>query len=125
MLDAHTLIWWLAGDPSLSADAKAAIIDPENEVFVSAASAWEIATKYRIGRLPRAAALALDVSGALASQGFIELPITVLQGQTAGSRPGPHRGPFDRMLIAQATLVGLVLVSNETVFDRYAVRRLW
>ena len=125
MLDTHTLIWWLAGDPSLSADAKAAITDPENEVFVSAVSAWEIATKYRIGRLPRPAALALDVSGALASQGFIELPITVLHGQTAGSLPGPHRDPFDRMLIAQATLAGLVLVSNEAVFDHYAVRRLW
>ena len=85
----------------------------------------EIATKYRIGRLPQAAALALDVSGALASQGFIELPITVLHGQTAGSLPGPHRDPFDRVLIAQATLAGLVLVSNEAVFDRYAVQRLW
>jgi PIN domain nuclease of toxin-antitoxin system len=125
LLDTHALIWWLAGDPSLSAGAKAAISDPENEVFVSAASAWEIATKYRIARLPQAAALALDVSGALASQGFIELPITVLHGQTAGGLPGPHRDPFDRMLIAQATLVDLVLVSNEVVFDRYAVRRLW
>ena len=125
MLDTHTLIWWLAGDPSFSADAKAAIIDPENEVFVSAVSAWEIATKYRIGSLPQAAALALDVSGALTSQGFIELPITALHGQTAGSLPGPHRDPFDRMLIAQATLAGLVLASNEAVFDHYAVRRLW
>ena len=125
MLDTHTLIWWLAGDPSLSAVAKAAIMDPENEVFVSAVSAWEIATKYRIGRLPQAAALALDVSGALASQGFIELPITVLHGQTAGSLPGPHRDPFDRVLIAQAMLAELVLVSNEAVFDHYAVRRLW
>ena len=63
LLDTHALIWWLAGDPSLSADAKAAMIDPENEVFVSAASAWEIATKYRIGRLTQAAALARDVPG--------------------------------------------------------------
>ena len=125
LLDTHALIWWLAGDPSLSADAKAAIVNPENEVFVSAASAWEIATKSRIGRLPQAAALSLDVSGALASQGFIELPITVLHGQAAGSLPGPHRDPFDRMLIAQATFAGLVLVSNETLFDRYAVQRVW
>ena len=125
LLDTHVLIWWLAGDPLLSANAKAAMNDPENEVFVSAASAWEIATKYRIGRLPQAAALALDVPRALASQGFVELPITVLHGQTAGGLPGPHRDPFDRMLIAQATLAGLVLVSNEAVFDRYAVRRLW
>jgi PIN domain nuclease of toxin-antitoxin system len=125
LLDTHALIWWLAGDPLLSADAKAAMIDPENEVFVSAASAWEIATKYRIGRLPQAAALALDVPGVLASQGFVELPITVLHGQTAGGLPGPHRDPFDRMLIAQATLADLVLVSKEAVFDHFAVRRLW
>ena len=101
------------------------MIDLENEVFVSAASAWEIATKYRIKWLPQAAALALDVPGALASQGFTELPITVLHGQAAGGLPGPNRDPIDRMLIAQATLAGLVLVSNEAVFDRYAVRRLW
>jgi PIN domain nuclease of toxin-antitoxin system len=125
LLDTHALIWWLAGDPMLSAIAKAAVGDLDNDVFVSAASAWEITTKYRIGKLSEAAALAYDVSGALAGQGFVELPITVQHGQTAGSLPGPHRDPFDRMLIAQATLSDLVLVSNEAVFDRYGVRRLW
>ena len=125
LLDTHVLIWWLAGDPMLSANAKAAIADPANEALVSAASAWEIATKYRIGRLPQAAALAADMPGVLAGQGFVELPITMRHGQAAGSLPGPHRDPFDRMLIAQAALADLVLVSNETVFDRYGVRRLW
>jgi PIN domain nuclease of toxin-antitoxin system len=118
LLDTHALIWWLAGDPSLSANAKAAIGDPGNEVFVSAASAWEIATKFRIGRFPDAGALARDVRGALANQGFLELPISVQHGQAAGSLPGPRRDPFDRMLVAQATLADLVLVSNEAVFDR-------
>jgi PIN domain nuclease of toxin-antitoxin system len=125
LLDTHALIWWLAGDPLLSASAKAAVVDPDNEVFVSAASAWEIATKYRIGKLPQAGALAVNVLGALASQGFLDLPITVQHGQAAGSLPGPHRDPFDRMLIAQATLADLVLVSNEAVFDRYGIHRLW
>ena len=125
LLDTHTLIWWLAGDPSLPATAREAVADLYNDVFVSAASAWEIATKYRIGKLPQAAALAADVAGAIAGQGFAALPITVLDGQTAGSLPGPHRDPFDRMLIAQAMLGDLVLVSNELVFDRYGVRRLW
>jgi PIN domain nuclease of toxin-antitoxin system len=125
LLDTHALIWWLSGDPMLSAMAKAAVGDSDNDVFVSAASAWEITTKYRIGKLSQAAALAYNVSGALAGQGFVELPITVRHGQTAGSLPGPHRDPFDRMLIAQATLSDLVLVSNEAVFDRYGVRRLW
>jgi PIN domain nuclease of toxin-antitoxin system len=125
LLDTHALIWWLAGDRSLSAGAREAVADLDNDVLVSAASAWEIATKYRIGKLPGAQALAANVGGVIASQGFVELPITVLQGQAAGSLPGPHRDPFDRMLIAQATLGDLVLVSNEVVFDRYGVRRLW
>jgi PIN domain nuclease of toxin-antitoxin system len=64
-------------------------------------------------------------SGALANQGFTELPITVPHGQRSGSLPGPHRDPFDRMLIAQAAMADLILVSDEAVFDRYAVRRLW
>ena len=67
----------------------------------------------------------MNVAGALASQGFLELPITVQHGQAAGSLPGPLRDPFDRMLIAQVTLADLVLVSNEAVFDRYGIRRLW
>jgi PIN domain nuclease of toxin-antitoxin system len=125
LLDTHVLIWWLAGDPMLSTNAKAAIADPGNEALVSAASAWEIATKYRNGRLPQAAALAANMPAVLAGQGFVELPITVRHGQAAGSLPGPHRDPFDRMLIAQAVLVDLVLVSKEAVFDRYGVRRLW
>jgi PIN domain nuclease of toxin-antitoxin system len=125
LLDTHALIWWLAGDPSLSANARATIRDPGNEVFVSSASAWEIATKFRIGRLPDSGALARDVRAALANQGFLELPISVQHGQAAGSLPGPHWDPFDRMPVAQATLADLVLVSNETVFDRYGVRRLW
>jgi PIN domain nuclease of toxin-antitoxin system len=125
LLDTHVLIWWLAGDPMLSANAQAAIADPANEVLVSAVSAWEVATKYRIGKLPQAAALAADMPSVLTGQGFVELPITVRHAQAAGSLPGPHRDPFDRMLIAQAALADLVLVSNEAVFDRYGVRRLW
>jgi PIN domain nuclease of toxin-antitoxin system len=125
LLDTHALIWWLAGDPLLSANAKTAVLDSANEVFVSAASAWEIATKFRIGKLPQAGALAMNVRDALTSQGFLELPITVEHGQVAGSLPGLHRDPFDRMLIAQASLADLFLVSNEAVFDRYGIRRLW
>jgi PIN domain nuclease of toxin-antitoxin system len=125
LLDTHALIWWLIGDPALSAAARAGIAAPDNEVFVSAASAWEIATKFRIGKLPQGAALIAKLPEALASQGFNGLPITIEHGRTAGGLPGPHRDPFDRMLIAQAILSDLVLVSNETVFDVYGVRRLW
>jgi PIN domain nuclease of toxin-antitoxin system len=69
--------------------------------------------------------VAADVAACVADQGFLELPITVAHGQRAGSLPGPHRDPFDRMLIAQAMIEDLVLVSNEAAFDAYGVRRLW
>ena len=125
LLDTHTLLWWLAGDEALSNTARGAIGDPDNEIFVSAAAAWEIATKYRLGRLPGAAIVAADIAGAVASQGFIELPINIRDGQTAGGLPAIHKDPFDRMLIAQAIAADMVIVSNEDLFNAYGVPRLW
>ncbi len=94
-------------------------------MFVSAATTWEIATKHRIGKLPGVATIVTDLEGAIADQGFMEMPIGLRHGQVAGSLPGPHSDPFDRMLIAQAILEQLVLVSNEVPFDAYGVSRLW
>jgi PIN domain nuclease of toxin-antitoxin system len=125
LLDTHALLWWLDGAASISQTAKEAIADESNDIFLSAASAWEITTKHRLGKLPGAAVVAADVAACVADQGFLELPITVAHGQRAGSLPGPHRDPFDRMLIAQAMIEDLVLVSNEAAFDAYGVRRLW
>jgi len=125
LLDTHSLLWWLAGDAALSTTARAAIADSANEVFVSAASAWEIGTKHRIGKLPGVGPLVAAFPAAIADQGFQPLPITLRHGQLAGTLPGPHRDPFDRMLIAQSMLEDLVLVSNETVFEPYGVKRLW
>lgn len=125
LLDTHALLWWLAGDENLSESARAAITEVANAIFVSAASTWEIATKHRLGRLPGANAIAADLAGAIESQGFLGLPITIRHGEAAGALPGPHRDPFDRMLIAQSTLEDLVLVSNEQAFDAYGVQRLW
>ena len=125
LLDTHTFLWWLSGDDALSVEARKAIADEWNGVFVSAATAWEIAAKHRIGKLSIAAKLIADLDGSIASQGFIGLPVSVRHGQTAGALPGPHRDPFDRMLIAQAILEDLVLVSNERSFDAYGVARMW
>ena len=125
LLDTHALLWWLAGDLNLSKTAREVVTADGTSVFVSAASAWEIATKHRLGKLPGVASIVSDIDGAVARQGFIPMPVTILHGQHAGTLPGHHRDPFDRMLVAQALTEDCLLVSNETVFERYGVRRLW
>ena len=125
LLDTHAFVWWVADSRRLSEAARHAIAEDENDVFVSAASAWEIATKHRLGRLREADALADDIRGCIADQGFEELAASVTDAERAGRLPGPHRDPFDRMLIAQALAHDLAIVSNEKAFDRYGVNRLW
>ena len=125
LLDTHALLWWLAGDKELSTTARWAIEDEDNPVYVSAASAWEVATKHRIGKLPTVGPLARDFAAEIARQGFLELPISLADGQQAGNLAGDHKDPFDRMLIAQSRTHGLALISNEEVFDAYGVIRLW
>ena len=125
LLDTHALVWWFVDDRRLPEAVHRAITDYQNDVLVSAASAWEVTTKFRLGKLPEAEPLALDIIGSIASQDFQEMPITVDDAARAGSLPGPHQDPFDRMLIAQALARNLLLVSIESHFDRYGVRRLW
>ena len=125
LVDTHALIWWSTEDPQLSLPASNAIRDESSEVYISAATAWELATKYRIGKLPEAQELVENIRSYLADQNFEELPVTIANALRAGSLPSHHRDPFDRMLIAHAISEDLVLVSNETLFDRYGVRRLW
>jgi len=125
LLDTHALLWWLDGDRRLPRSARAIIAEETTTVLVSAASAWEIATKVRIGRLPGTEEVAADLPGIVLGQGFVQLPITLAHAQRAGSLPGSHRDPFDRMLIAQAQVEDVPLVSNEVLFDAYGVRRIW
>lgn len=125
LLDTHAFLWWLDGDRRLEPAVRRLIADEDNAIFVSAAAAWEIATKFRLGKLDGAAAVAADIGGALASQGFLALHITIRHAQMAGGLAGPLRDPFDRMLIAQCHAEGLPLVSIDTAFDTYGVRRVW
>lgn len=125
LLDTHALLWWLAGDRRLPATARRAIGAPDNAVLVSAASAWEISTKHRLGKLPGVDAIVHDLSSAIASQSFDVLPISLVHAQRAGTLSFAHRDPFDRMLIAQAQLESLRLVSNERLFSKFGVDRLW
>ena len=124
LLDTHAFLWFATGDEELSLVARDAIITTEG-VFVSAASAWEVRTKYRLGRLSSAAVLAHDLKTAVRRLEFTELPITFADGELAGALAGTHRDPFDRMLIAQSLNRELSLVSNDTVFDDFGVTRIW
>jgi PIN domain nuclease of toxin-antitoxin system len=125
LLDTHTLIWWLTEDSSLPASARRLIASRNHEVLVSAVSAWEIATKVRLGRLEAAADLARDFSAYLSQERFETLSISIEHGIRAGSLPGSHKDPFDRMLVAQAQLENLAIISNDTELDGYGVSRIW
>jgi PIN domain nuclease of toxin-antitoxin system len=125
LVDTHALLWAALDPAKLSTRARTLLASFSTEVLVSAASAWEIATKVRIGKLPGAEAFAADFAGRIKQLGFLELPITLEHGQRAGLLPGTHRDPFDRMLIAQSQAENTPLVSNERIFDAYGIRRIW
>jgi PIN domain nuclease of toxin-antitoxin system len=125
LLDTHALLWWLFDDPKLSRKARRTIADPETEALVSSASAWEIATKHRLGKLPEAGDVVTRLPAYLRAGRFTELPISVAHALQAGRLPGPHRDPFDRMLIAQATAETLPVVTNDPVFRDYGTQVLW
>ena len=125
LLDTHVFLWWLTGNPRIPTAVRLAIVEESNAKLISAASAWEITTKHRTGKLPEADEFVSNIKEAIAGEGFEELPITVGDAALAGSLPGPHRDPFDRMLIAQAQAHDLVLISGEALFDQYGIRRLW
>ena len=129
LLDTHAFLWWMADSERLSGVAREVIADELNDVVVSAASAWEIATTFRIGKLPGCEAVAVDVAvdvaGHIAGQGFVDLPIGVADAERAGRLPGPHRDSFDRMLAAQTFAREFPVVSVDPVFERFGVIRLW
>jgi PIN domain nuclease of toxin-antitoxin system len=110
---------------SLPESVRHLMVDKRNTVIVSAASAWEMATKVRLGRLPAASDITRNFEEYLTQAGFESLPVTAAHGIRAGLLPGPQRDPFDRMLIAQAQAENLTIVSNELSFDSYGIRRSW
>jgi len=125
LLDTHTLLWWLSDDPALSRSARRVLADAKNSIIVSAASAWEIATKVRLGKLPTAADLATNFVGYINQADFELLAISADHAIRAGLLPGAHRDPFDRMLIAQAQSENISIVSKEKIFDNFNVQRIW
>ena len=125
LLDTHALVWWFIDSPRMPERTKALIDDPNNEVFVSAATAWELATKYRLGKMPEAELLVRDFFGHLRDCNLEELPVSVEHGHRAGLLPGNHKDPFDRMLAAQAIIEDLALVTADPELAGLGARVLW
>ncbi len=125
LLDTHVFLWALMTPEKLLPATRAAIESPRNRLYVSAASAWEAATKARLGRLVGAEAAVEGFRSHIRRLGASELPITVEHALLAGRLSHSHRDPFDRMLAAQAMLEGLILVTADPVFTEMGVSTLW
>ena len=117
LIDTHVLLWWLFNDSKLTAECQDIIRNPDHRIFVSSVSAWEIATKYRIGKLPEAKQIVEEYSQILQQSKFIELSVTSAHALRAGSLPISHRDPFDRMIMAQAELENFPVITYDQAFQ--------
>lgn len=125
LLDTHAFLWWVTDDERLSAAAKLAITDADNQIFVSAASAWEIATKQRLGKLDGVPRAGERFSELVMADGFQHLAVDHRHALRAGGYALEHRDPFDRMLAAQSELEALPLVTRDPAFALFGTRILW
>ncbi len=125
LLDTHALIWAVLSPASLSRQAARIIADEANTILVSAASAWEIATKVRIGKIPGAEALEKNFLDAMDMAGYTLLAIEAADALRAGRLAGDHGDPFDRMIAAQALAGDLPVISNDKRLDSFSIRRIW
>lgn len=125
LLDTHTLLWWFTDDPRLSSTARLGIADIASEILVSAASAWEVATKQRFGKLEGVPGAARRFAELVAADGFTPLSISHAHALRAGSFPAEHRDPFDRMLAAQAEIEEVPLVTCDPAFEKFGIETVW
>lgn len=122
LLDTHALLWWLSDDPRLSYRAEASISNPENQVFVSACTGYEVAYKQKLGKLP---SFPESLQRLLLRGGFQFLPISIQHALAAGELRGPHRDPWDRMMMAQALAERCHMITADGVFSDYGVPVIW
>ena len=123
LLDTHALLWWATSDRALSKKVKRLLSNEDTRVFVSAASAWEIATKVRLGKLTWQSPLSVEAY--CIAQNFDRLPVTFAHSARAGSWPEPHGDPFDRLLAAQSEIEGLRLATNDPKIRVFGVDTIW
>ncbi len=117
LLDTHTLLWWLMNSEKIGKKAKEAISDPDHQVYISAASIWEITIKKSIGKLEAPD----NMTNIVIKKGFLQLPITLFHGESIRNLPKIHKDPFDRMLIIQAQQENLVIITNDSIIPQYKV----
>ena len=125
MLDTHAFLWWITDDPRLSLKVRDLIADGQNELFLSAASAWEIAIKAQIGRLHLSDKPDVLIPDQLSRNSIQALPIHFRHALHVFDLPNHHRDPFDRMIIAQAELENLPIISSDKIFNQYGVEVVW
>jgi PIN domain nuclease of toxin-antitoxin system len=125
LLDTHAFLWWVTDDKALSGAARTAIADESNIIFVSAATAWEISTKLRLGKLDQAAGACDRFTELIAADGFSLMPIEACHALKAGSYRVSHRDPFDRMLAAQSSLEGIKLLTRDPAFKQFGTDVYW
>jgi len=125
LLDTNALLWAMLANASLSKIAAEIIQDEGNIILVSAASAWEIATKVRIGKLPGAEAFENRFLDAISDAGYVLIGIEVVHTLHAGRLVGKHKDPFDRIIAAQAIMLGIPVISSDAKLDYFGVRRIW
>lgn len=125
LLDTHTLLWWWSSPEQLSPRVVSLIRQPDHVLYVSAGSAWEIATKHRIGKLPSGATILRDWDDRMREDHFQPLLISAAHARKAGGMIQEHRDPFDRILAAQSLLEDLPILSNDTQLSSLGAARIW
>jgi PIN domain nuclease of toxin-antitoxin system len=125
LLDTHTFLWFVLNDPALSHTVRHLIGDQLNQVVISPATYWELAIKIKLGRLQVPGVFEDFVTEEITKNGFVVLPITVPHAAAVATLPLHHRDPFDRMLIAQAIVERMPILSADPALDAYPVTRLW
>ena len=125
LLDAHAFIWWVLDMPNLSDPCRSVLADGENEILLSVASSYEIAYKAAQGKLTLPDAPEAYIRSRLAANGFASLPVELSHALRAGTLPRIHRDPFDRLLVAQAQIEGLPILTADPAISRYDVETIW